>query len=92
MQVASVRGRANPEYQATAISRVVALWQRAPALRAALDRVTASVAFQPSRRSQEFLRYVVDRELGDLKERKYRLQPCSTDRRTTTQLPMRWLG
>lgn len=52
---------------------MVALSPRSEAVNGALARVTASSAFQPSKRAREFLQYVVQRaltgELGDLKER-----------------------
>jgi len=61
------------ETQVAALSRVLALVPHRKTILEALDRVTSSASFQPSKRSQEFLRYIVEHalagELDRIKER-----------------------
>ena len=68
-----VRGRANHEGHAAAISKIVACSPHRELIHAALQRITGSPAFRSSRRAQEFLTYVVDHalsgEFDHLKER-----------------------
>jgi hypothetical protein len=66
-------GRANHVDQMAAMTSIVAVAPRATALRAHLRSIAESPAFKGSRRSQEFLQFVVeralDRQFDDLKER-----------------------
>ncbi len=66
-------GRANHVDQMAAMTSIVAIAPRASALRVHLRSITESPAFKGSRRSQEFLQFVVeralDRQFDDLKER-----------------------
>jgi len=66
-------GRANQIDQIAAMTSIVEVAPHAAALRVHLRSIIASTAFKGSRRSQEFLQFVVERALGrrfdDLKER-----------------------
>jgi hypothetical protein len=66
-------GRANQVDHMAAISKLIEVTPHAPALRAHVRQVVESPAFRGSRRSQEFLQYIVDRALegqfDELKER-----------------------
>jgi hypothetical protein len=66
-------GRANQIDQAAAMTSIVEVAPHAAALRVHLRSIIGSTAFKGSRRSQEFLQFVVERALGrhfdDLKER-----------------------
>ncbi|HEX4228577.1 MAG TPA: hypothetical protein VHZ07_07895 [Bryobacteraceae bacterium] len=68
-----VRGRANHEGHAAAISKIVACSPHRELIQAALLRITGSPPFRSSKRAQEFLTYVVDHalsgEFDHLKER-----------------------
>lgn len=68
-----VRGKSDHASQAAAIARIVEVAPHAAALRAHLILVLASPAFKGSKRSQEFLRYIVEHSLAgqfdQLKER-----------------------
>ena len=69
----NVRGKSDHASQAAAIARIVEVATQAPALRAHLHQVLESPAFRGSKRSQEFLRYIVEHSLDgqfdQLKER-----------------------
>jgi hypothetical protein len=66
-------GRANHVFQTDAISKVVESAPHSLAFRSHVRQVVASPAFKGSRRSQQFLQFVVDNALdghfGELKER-----------------------
>lgn len=66
-------GRIDSASQAAAIARVTAIAQHAAQIRQHLDEVSTGPAFRTSHRSQEFLRFVVERALqgkfDDLRER-----------------------
>src|ERR1700683_5248263 len=66
-------GRANHVEQIAAITSMLEVAPRAAALKAHLRSITESPPFKGSRRSQEFLQFIVARALGghfdDLKER-----------------------
>src|SRR5947209_19488916 len=66
-------GRANHVDQLAAMARAVEVAPHAVALRAHLQNIVGSRAFRGSRRSQEFLQFIVERALDgqfdDLKER-----------------------
>lgn len=66
-------GRANQIDQMTAIAKVIEVAPQSPAWKAHALEISGSAAFRGSRRSQEFLLFIVDRALGhhfdELKER-----------------------
>src|SRR5580693_922420 len=66
-------GRANQIDQIAAMTSIVEVAPHAAAVRVHLRSIIGSTAFKGSRRSQEFLQFVVERALGrrfdDLKER-----------------------
>jgi hypothetical protein len=68
-----MRGRANHEGHAAAISKIIACSPHRDLIQAALLRITGSPAFRSSKRAQEFLTYVVGHalsgEFDHLKER-----------------------
>src|SRR5438552_4076643 len=72
-RVVTMAGRANQVDQMAAITRAIEVAPHAVALRAHIRNIVESPAFKGSRRSQEFLQFVVERALGrhfeDLKER-----------------------
>jgi hypothetical protein len=72
-KIASMSGRANHVEQVAAMTSMLEVVPHAAALRAHLQSITESPAFKGSRRSQEFLTFIVARALDghfdDLKER-----------------------
>lgn len=73
MDIAPTRGRLASDTQVAAITRVVALSPQRKVILEGLDRVISSSAFQPTKRGQAFLHYIVEHalagELDHLKER-----------------------